>query len=92
MYPACRKENQRVIVRQVAGTGHALSRPLTSNFASSREVRGKPLQLDRYRNVAAPRPDTDELYEFRTTAVLFADAFDSPLYEYSPRDCSHGKA
>lgn len=43
MYPACREEAQSALARQDAGPAHALSRPLTSNFASSRKARRKPL-------------------------------------------------
>jgi hypothetical protein len=44
MYPACREEDHSVIARQDAGPAHALSRPLSSNFASSRKARRKHLQ------------------------------------------------
>ena len=43
MYPACREEDHSLIARQDAGPAHALSRPLSSNFASSRKARRKPL-------------------------------------------------
>jgi len=44
MYPACREEDRSVVARQDAAPAHALSRPFTSNFASSRKARRKPLQ------------------------------------------------
>jgi hypothetical protein len=49
MYPGCRREeDQSIIARQDAGPAHALSRPLTSNFASSHKARRNPYIFDRY--------------------------------------------
>jgi hypothetical protein len=44
MYPACQEEDHSVIAQQNSGPAHALSRPLSPNFASSRKARRKPLQ------------------------------------------------
>ena len=37
----CREEDRGVLARRDAGPDHALSRPLTSNFASSRQAEAK---------------------------------------------------
>jgi hypothetical protein len=44
MYPTCQEENHSVIAQQNFGPAHGLSRPLSPNFASSREARRKRLQ------------------------------------------------
>lgn len=44
MYPACREDDHSVSARQDFGPARALSRPLATNFASSRKPRRKFLQ------------------------------------------------
>jgi hypothetical protein len=42
MYPACREEDRSVVADRNVGSSHALSRPLTSNFAASRKAGRRP--------------------------------------------------